>query len=362
MILTETVNIKRDPRYKHLIGKYELVNGYYINVKIEDLLPKSDKKILVKCDYCGEETYLNYSMYMKNTKNHTIEYSCKLCRGKKISRVKFNRTEEEKNKTKTKIKETWRNKPIEEVQDMVKKMKKTKKIKYNDENYQNKNREPHKESTKLKIKNAHLNQSKERKNEIKEKTKKTINKKYHSNTYSNSDKHFINDTLIGKQKNWIKYLGNRKHLLYCEKCKNNFETSSKLFYGRTKQNNITCTICNPIKIRKTNKYLSEYKLYQKIVMKISRSLKKQLIKNWDGYDYYDNEYIKDFFKFEHHHQKYPSVDHKISICFGFINNIDPYIIGGLDNLCITKRTLNNKKSKKNEKEFKKILNKIKNFE
>jgi hypothetical protein len=43
---------------------------------------------------------------------------------------------------------------------------------------------------------------------------------------------------------------------------------------------------------------------------------------------------------------YPTIDHKISIFEGFHKNIPPYIIGGIENLCITKRKINLLKSNK----------------
>jgi hypothetical protein len=52
---------------------------------------------------------------------------------------------------------------------------------------------------------------------------------------------------------------------------------------------------------------------------------------------------------------YPTIDHKTSIYFGFINKIDPILIGSIDNLCITKRSFNSKKRDLCENEFLKIL-------
>lgn len=47
-----------------------------------------------------------------------------------------------------------------------------------------------------------------------------------------------------------------------------------------------------------------------------------------------------------------TVDHKISILYGFINKIDFKIVGDIKNLCITKRKINSNKSCKNETEYK----------
>lgn len=85
--------------------------------------------------------------------------------------------------------------------------------------------------------------------------------------------------------------------------------------------------------------------------------KKQLFENWDGYDYYDGEYIKDNFIFDCHDPNYPNIDHKISIKYGYENNIDIDIISGVDNLCITKLKINSSKHYMTEEEYK---NKMKN--
>ena len=66
---------------------------------------------------------------------------------------------------------------------------------------------------------------------------------------------------------------------------------------------------------------------------------------------YDNEYIKDNLQFDCNDRRYPTIDHKISVKNGFINNIDPSIIGNVENLCITKRCINSSKNSKNEKDF-----------
>ena len=68
--------------------------------------------------------------------------------------------------------------------------------------------------------------------------------------------------------------------------------------------------------------------------------KKELYENWDGYDFYDNEYIKDNNKND---RNYPTIDHKISVKYGFENNISPEEISKLSNLCITKRGINSSK-------------------
>lgn len=86
--------------------------------------------------------------------------------------------------------------------------------------------------------------------------------------------------------------------------------------------------------------LTEFDLYKKSVLYYTRKVKRELFEKWNGLDYYDNELIVDNKKLHYNNDLYPHVDHKISIKYGFLNNIDSKIIGDIDNLCITKRINN----------------------
>lgn len=102
---------------------------------------------------------------------------------------------------------------------------------------------------------------------------------------------------------------------------------------------------------KTGDILKDWQFYKREVARFTRKNKKQLFEEWDGYDYYDNELIKGYLCHTHTHRFYPTIDHKISVYFGFINNISPEEIGSLDNLCITKRYVNSMKGKLIEENF-----------
>lgn len=95
----------------------------------------------------------------------------------------------------------------------------------------------------------------------------------------------------------------------------------------------------------------EFQKYKDSVWKFTYRVKKFLIKNWNGYDYYDNQYIKENYKLDSNDPMYPSIDHKISVFSGFKNKIDPSVIGGIDNLCITKRSINKDKGVLSEIDF-----------
>ena len=94
--------------------------------------------------------------------------------------------------------------------------------------------------------------------------------------------------------------------------------------------------------------------YRKYRLEINRSLqrnKKIILDNWNGFDYYDNEYIKDNFSLSPKDRNYPHFDHKISVIYGFNNNLSTDIISNIDNICITKQHINGLKKGKCEKEF-----------
>jgi len=97
--------------------------------------------------------------------------------------------------------------------------------------------------------------------------------------------------------------------------------------------------------------LDLFRIYRRKVRYETDLLREKLFSEWNGYDYYDNEYIKDNFNLNKNDNNYPSIDHKISCFYGFINNLDTSVISDISNLCITKRIINSKKSQLNEYDF-----------
>lgn len=88
---------------------------------------------------------------------------------------------------------------------------------------------------------------------------------------------------------------------------------------------------------------TEFDIYQNKVRRITNRLRKKLYENWNGIDFYDKENIFNNLNLKNTDKRYPTIDHKISIYYGFINKIDIEVIGGLENLCITKRSINSTK-------------------
>lgn len=96
-------------------------------------------------------------------------------------------------------------------------------------------------------------------------------------------------------------------------------------------------------------------LYRNECRRITAYNVKELMIKWDGLDYYDKSNICENFKLDHNDPSYPTIDHKISVYYGFINKIDPNEIGSIDNLCITKRSINSKKRDMIEYDFIKVF-------
>ncbi len=97
--------------------------------------------------------------------------------------------------------------------------------------------------------------------------------------------------------------------------------------------------------------LTAWEKYKKEVTIITNKNKKLLFENWNGLDYYDQEYIKDNIKLGLDKKYHPTMDHKISTNYGFKNNIPEDKIGHINNLCITKLTINASKNSKIESVF-----------
>ena len=209
--------------------------------------------------------------------------------------------------------------------------------------------------------------------EFKEKSKKTMVEKYGVDSYSKTDsfKEVIlskKDLIVEKIKNTFleKYgvnspskLDSVKLIKFLKKdeIENNKKNTCLEKYGVDNVSKVK-DICNKIKNTKIkngniipDNQLNSWDLYKKEVRNITKQNKKRLYEEWDGYDYYDDELIKGYLSYSHIHRFYPTMDHKISVFYGFINSIDPNFIGSIENLCITKRFINSTKSKMTEEDF-----------
>ena len=82
---TQTVKIQWNSRGKKKyteLGYQFTKMGDYFDVKVKDLSPNSHKKIIVLCDYCGEELLTEYRDYTRR-KNNNEDVTCHKCFRKK---------------------------------------------------------------------------------------------------------------------------------------------------------------------------------------------------------------------------------------------------------------------------------------
>ncbi len=204
--------------------------------------------------------------------------------------------------------------------------------KYGDANFNN--RKGAKETCLKKYGDANFNNRK--------KCKNTMLKKYGVKHYTNRKK--AKDTMLKKY---------GKYYVNYEKAKQtNLQKYGVKHYARSKEyirSLIEHGYCTPLE------FVERYDIYNRKVWSYTRSCKKELFNKWSGYDYYDNEYIKENMSLHYNNKNYPTIDHKKSIYYGFVNDIDPKIIGSINNLGITKRSLNSSKRMRTEEEFKKDL-------
>jgi len=299
MLLTKKVYIKAmNFRYYNSIG-YNVKNSKeYFYANIEDLTNGSHTIVDVSCDYCGDVLSVPYKRYIKYT-NVCDKYSCskKECTNQKIKDVCL--------------------------------------IKYNVEN-------PFQADF------------------VKEKSKKTLIKNYgvSHQMYSQEVKDKIKKTCLIRygvdNPNRLVVQNNRKKTCVI---KFGVEHDSKLPSQQLKRKNTRIKKGNQI----PDNMLEPYILYRKQVDNMSTILKVELLNNWNGYDYYDNEYIKDNFNLKSSHKNYPTMDHKTSCYYGYLNNIPVSEIASLNNLCMTKNKLNAQKRDKNECEYKNKLKKDKSI-
>jgi len=96
----------------------------------------------------------------------------------------------------------------------------------------------------------------------------------------------------------------------------------------------------------TDKNKNEYLEYRKYANNFLKRIRTKFLENWNGYDYYDNEYIKDNINLNSNDKNYPTLDHKISVFYGFNNNISIDEINSIENICVTKRSINSSKQQK----------------
>jgi hypothetical protein len=327
MIINKNVIVKpNNHSINHYLGKgYNARCRKEILVKVEDLTLSSMVKVNCKCDECGKITNIRYQDYIKCINKYYF-YVCNKCKFEKIKITNKEKYGNENYINVEKIKETMNflydcDSPLQNKN--IKKKKEKTCIKKYGFKTASKNKK-----VKEKIRNSHIKifENDDLKNEIINKRKKTCMKKYGFDNYTKTENYKIKTEETCMRKYGFKHTGSVPRFIL------------KRRLTRIKNNNI----------ERTNFYL-----YKRKVLNITRKNFKILIENWNGYDYYDQEFIKNNFNLKPNSSLYPSVDHKISTYYGYINNIEPEIIGHIDNLCFTKKSINSSKKHKTEEQYKK---------
>lgn len=109
--------------------------------------------------------------------------------------------------------------------------------------------------------------------------------------------------------------------------------------------------------------MPEFKKYSLKVKALSAPHFKALFEKWDGTDYYTGEKLVSNEEFKKYNPDkitsknplQPTVDHKISRHYGFMNGMTEEEIASVENLCICGRRTNSAKNYRCEEEFRKCL-------
>lgn len=371
MIITEKVKIKiASKNIKHFKElNYDVKYGDLIDVPINHLSTGCGVLITIKCDVCGKISEQSYYEYNKYTSNQGF-YSCQKCKSikrKKTMLEKYGCEHALQNKNiKNKVKETMLKKYgveysayseeinekkkqtmikkygkdfLFQIDDFIKKSKIEKKKKYGSYN----NYEKIKRTKKERHNNENFNN--------REKSKQTNIEKY-------GVKNVSQIVEIKKKKEDTCYINNGVK----------YPQQSKLISQQTKNTNIQklgvpfpmmseITKDKAFKTNvKNNRWVSyeersDFYNYSLLICKHTLKNKRKLLDNWDGCDYYTGESIFENFNLKSNDRNYPTIDHKISIKYGFDNNISVEEISSINNLCITTRSNNSSKGEKIETEF-----------
>lgn len=310
MILTNTiktnVSTKTFTHFKNLGYQFESSHDE-IEVNINDLNEGSSKEINVVCDYCNKIYNTTYKKCILGRKKAVSKDACFGCRYKKLKECNL--------------------------------------INFGCENvFQNEKVKEKSKETNLRIygfENAAHNP------EVKAK-------------YTEKIKLSSSEALIKRKETNLNKFGT-EYVYQSDYAKDKTKSIKLELYGDENYNNTE-------KMKQTkidngqilsDDQLTDWEAYRrKVQSKLTKSFKKELYDNWDGYDYYDGEYIKDNLNLSGWDRLSPSIDHKVSIFDGFTNNIPFETISSIDNICITKRHINSSKNSLSEDEYNEWLNRI----
>lgn len=367
-----SVNSRNISYYKNLEYKIDVsFNKKCELLVLSEHIPRNSKTIITAiCDLCAKENKIMISKYWRNFDRGGFKfYSCFGCKNvkKEMTILKeygvksFSQTDEFKMKYKNTCIEKYGVENPNMLLEVREKTKKTCIEKYG---------VPTALNLPENIENSRKWMSSD---EFKIKSKKTLMENYGVDSFSktNEFKNIISeksDQILEKMKltcltNWGSEFYSKtddwkiKYLLKLDQTKEKIKNTCLEKYGVDNVSKVYEIYDRIIKSKIENNIivadeeLSDWELYKRKVRNKTNKNKKTLFEKWDGYDYYDNEKIISYLSYSHTHRFYPSIDHKISVLYGFKNGISIDIIGSLENLCITKRYINSIKGKLVESEF-----------
>jgi len=90
----------------------------------------------------------------------------------------------------------------------------------------------------------------------------------------------------------------------------------------------------------------DWKQYWKKCDYLTRKIRKQMLQDWDGYDYIDGKYIRENLSLHYTHRYYPTLDHVVPRSECFKQGLTPEEATSPNNLRWTTRKNNSKKYNK----------------
>jgi very-short-patch-repair endonuclease len=228
---------------------YKCVLNDTIRIDIKDIMPQSTINITAICDVCGNEKLIQYRKYINNFKNKSFYVCSSKCAQKKIKLTRKERYNDENFSNIEKREKTSLERYGDKNFKNLEKTKKTNIEKYGFEfSIQNNSIKEKRKSTFI---DNYGFDSPIKNNDIKEKRKNTLLEKYGNINYNNISKTL--ETIKEKNINNIKNKFNLNAIDYIDgffiiQCKkgHTFKTSYDLLYKRHKYNVEICTVCNPI--------------------------------------------------------------------------------------------------------------------
>ena len=346
MLITEKIKIKiinKNIEHFNNIG-YNVKYGDIVEVFTKDLMKSSKYKIKVVCDICGKEKKIQYNSYFKQHEKQDFDtcQKCKTVKRKKTMLEKYG------------VEHALQNKKF------MKKAKNTMLEKYGAENSANsiEIQEKNKKTIREKYGVEYITQSKE----FKDTSKKTKKEKYGNEYYNNHNQIKETKKEIYNNENFNNREKSNETCL--EKYGVENVSQSDIIKNKKKQTSFkNYGLEHPLKtfevmekLRNTSRWTKiedreDFYKYYLLVCKYTLKNKKELINNWNGNDYYTNEFILENFNLNSNDKNYPTIDHKNSIKYGFDNNITAEELSKINNLCITTRSNNSSKGEKIETEF-----------